>query len=145
MSASVARLYQFLQNVIGLGIVAEALQHPQDVAVRVPQLEKPLHFGMLLVVVHAGFCVLPLLCLLRTVWLGNPPCLFIVVHQCLHSNGLCFRTVDRCEKGTEGVSNSVSVNTGSTEAQLWSHRGFPNKLIVGWCSLIESALLTTNS
>lgn len=77
VSASVACLYQLLQDVIGLGIMAKALQHPQDVAVRVPQLEKPLHFG---VVVHDGFCVLPLLCLLRTVWLGKPPRLFLVVH-----------------------------------------------------------------
>lgn len=35
VGASVARLYQLLQDVIGLGVVPETLQYPEDVAVRV--------------------------------------------------------------------------------------------------------------
>lgn len=102
--ASVAGLYQLLQDVVGLGVMAEALQHPQDVTVRVSQLKKSLHFGMLLLVVHRGrwFRMLPRLCLLSTVCLGNPPRLLIVVPQHLHGNSLCFGTVDRCQKGGGG-------------------------------------------
>lgn len=54
VSTSVAGLYQLLQDVIGLGVMVEALQHPEDVALRVPQLEESLHFGVLLLVVHCG-------------------------------------------------------------------------------------------
>lgn len=103
VGASVAGLYQLLQDVVGLGVMTEALQHPQDVTVRVSQLEKSLHFGVLLLVVHRGcwfrMRVCPLLCLLRTVWLGNPLRLLILVHQRLHGDGLCFRADDRGEKG----------------------------------------------
>jgi len=51
----VTGLDQLLQDVVGLGVMVQALQHPQDVTVRVPQLEKPLHLGVLLhLVVHSG-------------------------------------------------------------------------------------------
>lgn len=108
---SVAGFYQLLQDVIGLGVVMEALQHPQNITVRVSQLEETLHFSVLLLVVHGrlrfrmwGLRVLPLLCLLRTVRLGNPPRLLILVHQCHHGNSLCFGTVDRCQKMMEATS-----------------------------------------
>lgn len=58
VGASVAGLYQLLQNVVGLGVVAQALQHPHDVAVRVAQFEKAFHFGVLLLVVHGRLRVL---------------------------------------------------------------------------------------
>lgn len=124
--ASVAGLYQLLQDVVGLGVMAEALQHPQDVTVRVSQLKKSLHFGMLLLVVHRGrwFRMLPRLCLLSTVCLGNPPRLLIVVPQHLHGNSLCFGTVDRCQKGgTE--AEAATVNTRSPSCTFFSVKAIP--------------------
>lgn len=53
-AADVAGVYQLLQDVVGLGVVAEAVQHPQDVAVTVAQLEETLHFGVLLLLMVHG-------------------------------------------------------------------------------------------
>lgn len=116
VAASVAGLYQLLQDVVGLGVMAEDLQHPQDVTVRISQFEKALHFDVLLPV-HpvSSHCL--------SVCLGNPPRLLILAPQRLRGNGLL-----------TGVSrDGVDLCQCKQEAQLQSLRQ------------IKSALPTTTS
>ena len=54
-AAGLAGLDQFLQDVVGLGFVVEAFQHPQDVPVGVAQLEEAFHSAMLVVHAATGF------------------------------------------------------------------------------------------
>lgn len=93
VAAAVAGLDQLLQDIIGLGVVAQALQHAQDVTMGVAELEEALHFAVL--VVHTGSvgvsglnqCLVYSRCSSSSflsglsVWSGNPRRLLILSHH----------------------------------------------------------------
>ena len=82
----VAGFDELLQDVIGLGVMAEAVQHPQDVSVGVTQLQKTLHFALL--PIHGSLRVCVCVCVSLTVWFVSVS-VSLCVCSLIKSLGVC--------------------------------------------------------